>query len=64
LLTTPPNPLLPSAKEKEFLSLMGASLIPAEAAADLAVLLASDRFRYTTADILTVEGGLPEAFPR
>lgn len=43
---------------------MGVSLIPAEAVADLAVLLASDRFRYTTGDILTVDGGLPEAFPR
>jgi rhamnose utilization protein RhaD (predicted bifunctional aldolase and dehydrogenase)/NAD(P)-dependent dehydrogenase (short-subunit alcohol dehydrogenase family) len=43
---------------------MGVSLIPAEAVADIAVLLASDRFRYTTGDILTVDGGLPEAFPR
>ncbi len=45
-------------------NLMGASLIPPEAVADLAVLLASERFRYTTGDILTVDGGLPEAFPR
>jgi rhamnose utilization protein RhaD (predicted bifunctional aldolase and dehydrogenase)/NAD(P)-dependent dehydrogenase (short-subunit alcohol dehydrogenase family) len=45
-------------------NLMGATLIPPEAVADLAVLLASDRFRYTTGDILTVDGGLPEAFPR
>jgi NAD(P)-dependent dehydrogenase (short-subunit alcohol dehydrogenase family) len=45
-------------------NLMGASLIPPEAVADLAVLLATDRFRYTTGDILTVDGGLPEAFPR
>jgi NAD(P)-dependent dehydrogenase (short-subunit alcohol dehydrogenase family) len=45
-------------------NVMGLSLIPAEAVADLAVLLASDRFRYTTGDILTVDGGLPEAFPR
>ncbi|MGH7527442.1 MAG: SDR family oxidoreductase [Gemmatimonadales bacterium] len=45
-------------------NLLGAKLIPAEAVADLAVLLASDRFRYTTGDILTVDGGLPEAFPR
>ena len=37
---------------------------PGEAVADLAVLLASDRFKYTTGDILTVDGGLPEAFPR
>ena len=45
-------------------NVMGASLIPADAVADLAVLLASDRFRFTTGDILTVDGGLPEAFPR
>ncbi len=45
-------------------NLLGASLIPAEAVADVAVLLASDRFRFTTGDILTVDGGLPEAFPR
>ncbi|HUF35087.1 MAG TPA: SDR family oxidoreductase [Gemmatimonadales bacterium] len=45
-------------------NLMGARLIPAEAVADVAVLLASDRFRYTTGDILTVDGGLPEGFPR
>jgi rhamnose utilization protein RhaD (predicted bifunctional aldolase and dehydrogenase)/NAD(P)-dependent dehydrogenase (short-subunit alcohol dehydrogenase family) len=45
-------------------NLMGASLIPAEAVADLAVLLASPKFRYTTGDFLTVDGGLPEAFPR
>jgi NAD(P)-dependent dehydrogenase (short-subunit alcohol dehydrogenase family) len=45
-------------------NVMGASLIPADAVADLAVLLASDRFRYTTGDILTVDGGLPDAFPR
>jgi NAD(P)-dependent dehydrogenase (short-subunit alcohol dehydrogenase family) len=45
-------------------NLLGAALIPAEVVADLAVLLASSRFRYTTGDILTVDGGLPEAFPR
>jgi NAD(P)-dependent dehydrogenase (short-subunit alcohol dehydrogenase family) len=45
-------------------NLMGASLIPASAVADLAVLLSSERFKYTTGDILTVDGGLPEAFPR
>jgi NAD(P)-dependent dehydrogenase (short-subunit alcohol dehydrogenase family) len=45
-------------------NLLNASLIPPEAVADLAVLLASERFRYTTGDILTVDGGLPEAFPR
>ncbi|HEX6406689.1 MAG TPA: SDR family oxidoreductase [Gemmatimonadales bacterium] len=45
-------------------NLMGTTLIPPEAVADLAVLLASTRFRFTTGDILTVDGGLPEAFPR
>jgi rhamnose utilization protein RhaD (predicted bifunctional aldolase and dehydrogenase)/NAD(P)-dependent dehydrogenase (short-subunit alcohol dehydrogenase family) len=45
-------------------NLMGASLIPADAVADLAVLLASPMFRYTTGNFLTVDGGLPEAFPR
>jgi rhamnose utilization protein RhaD (predicted bifunctional aldolase and dehydrogenase)/NAD(P)-dependent dehydrogenase (short-subunit alcohol dehydrogenase family) len=45
-------------------NLMGVSLIPAEAVADVAALLASERFRYTTGDIVTVDGGLPEAFPR
>jgi rhamnose utilization protein RhaD (predicted bifunctional aldolase and dehydrogenase)/NAD(P)-dependent dehydrogenase (short-subunit alcohol dehydrogenase family) len=45
-------------------NLMGVKLIPAEAVADVAVLLSSERFRYTTGDILTVDGGLPEAFPR
>jgi NAD(P)-dependent dehydrogenase (short-subunit alcohol dehydrogenase family) len=45
-------------------NLMGATLIPPEAVADIAVLLASDRFRFTTGDILTIDGGLPEAFPR
>ena len=43
---------------------MGVSLIPAEAVADIAVLLASDRFRFTTGDIVTIDGGLPDAFPR
>ena len=45
-------------------NVMGVSLIPAEAVADVAALLASERFRYTTGDIVTVDGGLPEAFPR
>ena len=39
-------------------NLMGVGLIPAEAVADLAVLLAGERFRFTTGDILTVDGGL------
>ena len=45
-------------------NLMGTQLIPAEAVAEIAVLLSSARFRFTTGDILTVDGGLPEAFPR
>ncbi|HTS87620.1 MAG TPA: SDR family oxidoreductase [Gemmatimonadales bacterium] len=45
-------------------NLMGAALIPPDTVGDLAVLLASPKFRYTTGDILTVDGGLPEAFPR
>jgi rhamnose utilization protein RhaD (predicted bifunctional aldolase and dehydrogenase)/NAD(P)-dependent dehydrogenase (short-subunit alcohol dehydrogenase family) len=45
-------------------NVMGVKLIPADAVADLAVLLASDKFRFTTGDIITVDGGLPEAFPR
>jgi rhamnose utilization protein RhaD (predicted bifunctional aldolase and dehydrogenase)/NAD(P)-dependent dehydrogenase (short-subunit alcohol dehydrogenase family) len=51
-------------KQYQSRNLMGATLIPAEAVADIAVLLASERFRFTTGDILTVDGGLPEAFPR
>ncbi len=45
-------------------NLMGASLIPAKACADLAVLLSSEKFRYSTGGFLTIDGGLPEAFPR
>ena len=45
-------------------NLMGVGLIPAEAVADLAVLLAGEKFRFTTGDILTVDGGLPDGFPR
>jgi NAD(P)-dependent dehydrogenase (short-subunit alcohol dehydrogenase family) len=45
-------------------NVLGVSLIPAETVAGLAALLASEEFRYTTGDILTVDGGLPEAFPR
>jgi rhamnose utilization protein RhaD (predicted bifunctional aldolase and dehydrogenase)/NAD(P)-dependent dehydrogenase (short-subunit alcohol dehydrogenase family) len=45
-------------------NLMGVGLIPAEAVADLAVVLAGEKFRFTTGDILTVDGGLAEGFPR
>jgi hypothetical protein len=43
---------------------MGVALIPAEAVADLAVMLAGERFRFTTGDIITVDGGLADGFPR
>jgi len=43
---------------------LGVSLIPAESVADVAALLASERFRYTTGDIITIDGGLSDAFPR
>jgi NAD(P)-dependent dehydrogenase (short-subunit alcohol dehydrogenase family) len=45
-------------------NLMGVGLIPAEAVAEVAVALAGEKFRYTTGDILTVDGGLAEGFPR
>jgi NAD(P)-dependent dehydrogenase (short-subunit alcohol dehydrogenase family) len=45
-------------------NIMGVSLIPADAVADMAVLLASKKFAFTTGDILTIDGGLPDAFPR
>ena len=45
-------------------NLMGVGLIPAEAVADVAVALAGEKFRFTTGDILTVDGGLAEGFPR
>jgi NAD(P)-dependent dehydrogenase (short-subunit alcohol dehydrogenase family) len=45
-------------------NLLGVGLIPAEAVADLAVMLAGERFRFTTGGFLTVDGGLAEGFPR
>ena len=45
-------------------NLMGVGLIPPEAVADLAVLLASEKLRFTTGAMFPVDGGLPEAFPR
>jgi rhamnose utilization protein RhaD (predicted bifunctional aldolase and dehydrogenase)/NAD(P)-dependent dehydrogenase (short-subunit alcohol dehydrogenase family) len=45
-------------------NLMKVGLIPAEAVAELAVVLAGERFRFTTGDILTVDGGLADGFPR
>ncbi|HUR93367.1 MAG TPA: SDR family oxidoreductase [Gemmatimonadales bacterium] len=45
-------------------NLMGVGLIPADAVAELAVVMAGERFRFTTGDIITVDGGLAEGFPR
>jgi rhamnose utilization protein RhaD (predicted bifunctional aldolase and dehydrogenase)/NAD(P)-dependent dehydrogenase (short-subunit alcohol dehydrogenase family) len=45
-------------------NLMGVGLIPAEAVADLAVMLAGERFKFTTGGFVAVDGGLAEAFPR
>jgi rhamnose utilization protein RhaD (predicted bifunctional aldolase and dehydrogenase)/NAD(P)-dependent dehydrogenase (short-subunit alcohol dehydrogenase family) len=45
-------------------NLMGVGLIPAEAVADMAVMMAGERFRFTTGGFLTVDGGLAEGFPR
>jgi rhamnose utilization protein RhaD (predicted bifunctional aldolase and dehydrogenase)/NAD(P)-dependent dehydrogenase (short-subunit alcohol dehydrogenase family) len=45
-------------------NLLGVGLIPPDAVADLAVLLASEKLRYTTGAMFPVDGGLPEAFPR
>src|SRR5204862_6465277 len=44
-------------------NLMGVGLIPAEAVAELAVVMAGERFRYTTGDIITVGGGVGGAGP-
>ena len=45
-------------------NLMGVGLIPAEVVGEMAVVLASEKFRFTTGDIITVDGGLAEGFPR
>ena len=45
-------------------NLMRVGLIPPEAVGDLAVLLASEKLRFTTGAMFPVDGGLPEAFPR
>ena len=39
-------------------------LIPPEAVADMAVVLAGQRFRFTAGGFLTVDGGLAGGFPR
>lgn len=38
--------------------------IPAEAVAEAVLFLASDRARYTTGSVITVDGGLTDAMPR
>jgi len=38
--------------------------IPPSAVAEAALFLASDRSRYTTGSVLTVDGGLTDAMPR
>lgn len=45
-------------------NLMGAALISPDVVADIAVMMASAKFRYTTGNAISVDGGLPEAFPR
>lgn len=44
--------------------LVGDGLIPPEAVAEAFLYLASDRSKFTTGCVLTVDRGLPEAFPR
>ena len=38
--------------------------IPPEAVAEAALFLVSDRSRYTTGGVLTIDGGLQDAMPR
>jgi NAD(P)-dependent dehydrogenase (short-subunit alcohol dehydrogenase family) len=45
-------------------NLMKVGPIPPDAVADAVVFLASDRARYTTGGVLTVDGGLADAMPR
>jgi NAD(P)-dependent dehydrogenase (short-subunit alcohol dehydrogenase family) len=44
--------------------LAGDGLIPPEAVADAFLYFATDRSKFTTGCVLTVDRGLPEAFPR
>lgn len=45
-------------------NLLGVGPIPADAVAEAALFLASDRSRYTTGSVITVDGGLRDAMPR
>ncbi len=45
-------------------NLLRAGPIPPEAVAEAALFLASDRSRYTTGGVLTIDGGLADAMPR
>jgi rhamnulose-1-phosphate aldolase/alcohol dehydrogenase len=45
-------------------NLLGVGPIPPEAVAEAALFLASDRSRYTTGSVITVDGGLKDAMPR
>ena len=45
-------------------NLLGVGPIPPEAVAEAALFFASDRSRYTTGSVITVDGGLRDAMPR
>jgi len=45
-------------------NLLGVGPIPPEAVAEAALFLASDRSRFTTGSVITVDGGLRDAMPR
>jgi rhamnulose-1-phosphate aldolase/alcohol dehydrogenase len=45
-------------------NLLGVGPIPPDAVAEAALFLASDRSRYTTGSVITVDGGLKDAMPR
>ena len=45
-------------------NLLNVGPIPASAVAEAALYLVSDRARYTTGSLLTIDGGIKEAMPR
>ncbi len=51
-------------EEYRMRNLLKTGPIPVEAVAEAALFLASDRSRYTTGSVLTVDGGLQDAMPR